>query len=290
MLARAPRSAIEGPFLPERRSRRGTIGMRPRSGLKIAAGAGIACGLAVLALFARDIANAPAYLDRLAQGLGLSISTIDVRGNRYTQRADIVAALAISPDTTHLALDIEAAQHRIEALPWVSKARIHRDLPGGIAIEITERRAAIVWRQADRDTLIDATGRSLASFPSGSDLGLPVIEGDNAGPAAADLFALLAQSPETARRTLRSRRIEARRWTLDLAGGIEVHLPAEGLAGAIAWLESQANAGLLDVAVTAIDLRVPGQLVVRLPEGAVTSDLYSPPRTARAAPAAGGAP
>src|SRR5262249_34946349 len=55
-------------------------------------------------------------------------------------------------------------------------------------------------------------------------------------------------------------------WTLRLVDGALVHLPADGTAAALAWLESRAATGLLDADLESIDLRVAGQLVVRRPD------------------------
>ncbi len=207
----------------------------------------------------RDYAAA----DRAANALGFGISRLDVLGNRYTQRTDVVDALGLAPGASQIALDIAAAKSRIEALPWVLKAGIHRNLPDGIAIEITERRPAFVWRDAERDVLLDMEGRELSALPRGSDLGLPVVTGAAAGPVAPGFLALLEQHPQLQQRTAEALRIEGRRWSLQLSNGTLVHLPADGIAGSLAWLESQASTGLLDRGLATIDLRVAGQLVVR---------------------------
>lgn len=263
--------------------------------LLVLAGLSIVCvvsaaGLLTIGLSGIQIPRDHAAADRAANALGFGISRLDVLGNRYTQRADVVEALGLAPGASQLAVDPAAAKDRIEALPWVLKAGIHRSLPDGVAIEITERRPALVWRGGDRDVLLDMDGRELTTLPAGSDLGLPVVTGAGAGPVAPSFLMLLEQHPEVQRRTAETRRIEGRRWTLQLANGTLVHLPADGIAGSLAWLESQAASGLLDLGLQTIDLRVAGQLVVR------AGDRPSPGPTARLrqstppATAAGGAP
>ena len=69
---------------------------------------------------------------------------------------------------------------------------------------------------------------------------------------------------EVVRRLQEAQRIADRRWTLLLINGTRVHLPADGMAAALAWLESRAETGLLDARLAVIDLRVAGQLVVRM--------------------------
>ena len=290
MHARAPRSAIEGSAPPSRSARRGHTGARLRFALQSFAISTFLLAMAATGWLAREQIALPLLTDRLAGGLGFAISRIDVRGNSYTQRADVVAAIGLAHGTPQTAVNVEAAQSRVEALPWVATALIRRDLPDGIVVDITERRPAILWRQPGRDTLLDRGGRELATLAPGSDLGLPIVEGEKAGAAATDLIALLDESPGLRRLVARSRRVDQRRWTLDLTSGAAVHLPAEGLAGAVAWLESRAATGLLDMPLEVIDLRVAGQLVVRprtKPPGVFS---LVEPRNSRSASAGGGAP
>jgi len=229
-------------------------------------------------------------LDRAATALGFGITRLEILGNRYTQRTDIVEALGLSSGASQLAFDTNTAKSRIEALPWVLKAGINRSLPDGIVVEITERRPAIVWRDLDRDVLLDKEGRELTTVPQGSDLGLPVVTGVAAGQAAPGFVNLLKQHAEIQRRTAESRRIEGRRWTIQLNDGTLVHLPAVGVAGSLAWLESQAASGLLDLGLEAIDLRVAGQLVVRKRDRTTSGASAWSRQSTRAATAAGGAP
>jgi len=309
MPARAPRSWIDGlarPSFPRPRLRSDvsvalfqTTGHRSlrrkkRIARRILGLAGIVivsvAALAALGSFGHLVPRDAAALDRYAASLGFGITRLDIQGHRYTQRPDIVAALALPPGASQLALDTTAAKNRIETLPWVLKAGIHRSLPDGLFIEITERRPAIVWRAVDHDVLLDIEGRELSTLPGGSDLGLPVVTGASAGPAASGFLPLLEQHSEIRRRTVEIRRIEGRRWSLQLSNGLLVHLPADGIAASLAWLESRAASGLLDLGLETIDLRVTGQLVVRGPDAPGVGPAARSRHTPRTGTAAGGAP
>lgn len=280
MSARVPRSTIGGYPRPSRpRRRRFSRGLV----LSLLALIGAVAGLVMIVLAHRlePAQDGHRWSDRLALAAGLKPTWADVRGASYTSHSDIAAALALDTAVSQLSYDAAAAERRIEALPWVLRAKVHRILPAAIGVEISEREAAILWRAADRDMLVDMTGRLLTTVPRGSDIGLPVVTGEDAGPAAPDLMVLVRTHPEIQRRMIEARRIEGRRWTLLLVGGTLLHLPGDGVAAALAWIEAQAANGLLDRNLAAIDMRVPGQLVVR---DAVTS------RTANATPSSGGAP
>lgn len=216
--------------------------------------------MAVLHLSPTDLASITSAVSSRA---GLILARYEVRGQRYTTEREIVAALAIEQGTPLLSIDLTAARARVERLPWVKSALVERVLPDSLSIEVTERRAAAVWSMPERDRLIDIEGRTLAEVARGSDVGLPVLSGEDAGPGAAGILPALASNVEIARRLVEAQRIAGRRWTLHLAGGTRVLLPADGIDAALAWLSSRPAEGLLDAGLEAIDLRVHAQLVVR---------------------------
>ena len=288
----APRSRIDG-FVRPSRLRRG----RRAFALPLLVLAGAGASLTLIAIVQRmppAVEGAPPWIDRAAVAAGLTIAQIDVRGHSYTQRFDVLAALDIPPALSQRAFDPDAARRRIEALPWVHRAKVERILPDRVGVEITERKPAILWRGPDRDALVDMDGRELSTVPRGSSVGLPVVTGAGAGPAAPGLVTLVRAHPQIERRMAEARRIEDRRWTLLLASGTLVHLPGDGGAAALAWIEAHADSGLLDRGLAAIDLRVPGQLVVR--EGATRlvetqpSEPAARSRQTARAQAAGGVP
>ena len=60
-------------------------------------------------------------------------------------------------------------------------------------------------------------------------------------------------------------RVSGRRWNLRLRNGIDIRLPAEGLATAFERLsEYQREHALFERDVIAVDLRVPDRLIVRV--------------------------
>ncbi len=257
--------------------------------------AGIAAAMSML-VAAERVAPATTegfgWLDRAAAAAGLKPTRLELRGNKHTSRTDVLAALALHESPSQLSFDAAAATRRVEALPWVATAKISSILPDTVAVEIAERTASILWRAPDRDLLVDMDGRALASVPRGSDIGLPIVAGEGAGPAAPALLALLRSFPEIERRLVVSERVEDRRWRLILAGGTRLELPAGAAAAALSWLESQAGTGLLDRGLEAIDLRVADQLVVR-PGSAPVAEMIArtpPTRSTSRASAAGGAP
>ena len=107
-------------------------------------------------------------------------------------------------------------------------------LPDRLEVRITERTPFAVWRLGARHVLIDKTGRVLAAVPPDAMPALPRIAGEGAATEAAALLALLAGHPALAAPGRGRRARRRRRWTLRLAGGGTIQLPADGEAEALA--------------------------------------------------------
>lgn len=240
----------------------------------------MAVGSALLAgILARP--NLRSLLEDVAMAAGFGVASAEIRGHRLTPEADIREALALDGRHSQLTLDLDAIRSRVEALPWVSTAVVRRVLPYAIAVDITERKPAAVWRDEPDHVLIDAEGRTLTTVPRGADTGLPVLTGADAGPAAGTILPLLAEFRRIDERVVEIRRVASRRWTLALKGGALVHLPADATAAAMAWLDKEAESGLLDRGLAVIDLRVHGQLVVRTSHAEIGRQAVAPDVAAR---------
>jgi cell division protein FtsQ len=81
------------------------------------------------------------------------------------------------------------------------------------------------------------------------------VSGEGAAQEAAALSALLGDFPQIARRVESAERVGTRRWTLHLAGGTSVELPATGEADALARFAERLEWGLANA--ERINLRVP---------------------------------
>jgi cell division protein FtsQ len=219
-------------------------------------------GAALLVLGQPDAGTAAlAGAERAAEWAGLGLQRIAVSGHDFTEDGDILAALGLDHARTLLSFDVAGAQARLELLPWVERASIGRVVPDGIEVRITERSPAAVLRVGERGWLIDRAGRKLQAVPAAVMPELLRVSGRGAAQEAAALSALLARFPRIAPRIELAERVGARRWTLHLAGGASVHLPADREAEALAHLARVLDAGLAKA--KNIDLRVSTRVLVR---------------------------
>ncbi len=100
--------------------------------------------------------------------------TIDVTGNRVVSKNAIMGAAQIELNRNIWLQNTAAMTTRIEAIPFIDTAVIHRHLPGAISIDVTERAPFAVLDDGGKREVVDRTMRVLR--PAGpDDATLPVL-------------------------------------------------------------------------------------------------------------------
>lgn len=222
-------------------------------------------GLGVLGKLPAKVTEPLSRLDQTVIRTGLGITHVAVTGNKKSSLDEIYAAIGLDKPKSFLTFDTRAARARIERLAWVKRARMIHILPDMLAVEITERQPHAVWQRRGMLFLMDREGRVLEPVAPDSYVHLPMFVGEGAAKAAPELLAALSKHRSIERRLAAMVRVATRRWTLKLKDGMTVHLPAGKAPEALAQLAGiHARKAILDRALDAIDLRVPGQVVVRL--------------------------
>jgi cell division protein FtsQ len=201
---------------------------------------------------------------------GLALREVLVQGRGRTSQQDLMTALDLELGTPILSLDPAVLRARLEALPWVARATVERRLPDTLFISVEEREPLALWQREGEIALIDRTGTVIRDPALQSFTHLPMVVGDGANGHAAELVEMLALTPDLARRVKAAIWVGDRRWNIRLDNGVDVRLPEEDGAGAWEELANlQAQHGLIDRDLSAIDLRQPDRLIVRLtPEAA----------------------
>lgn len=203
--------------------------------------------------------------------LGFGIDQVALTGHRFTSDRDIYDALDLNAARTFAAFDAAAALKRIENLPWVESAQITRLYPGGLKVDVRERRPAALWSLKGRLFLVDATGRVLGAVAEPHGWQLPRIAGEGANSEALLLFTALQRHPDISRRLARADRIGSRRWSLVLANGSRLELGADREVEGLEQIARNSELRqALDGVPFIVDVRTPGRLAMR-PVGAAGS-------------------
>jgi len=96
----------------------------------------------------------------------LDVDQITVAGTAHTSHQAVLQAARIDRGDALVGVDLGAAAHRVEELPWVDRAKVTRDWPSTVHIQVTERTvAAIVQVSEEKAALVDARGRVLSIEP-----------------------------------------------------------------------------------------------------------------------------
>jgi cell division protein FtsQ len=235
-----------------------------RRGLMVAAV--LAGGLVVFAV-REPIGTLFSTLGGFAQGnfaqAGLAIGEISITGQTLTSEQAIFDALAIQPQTSTLAFDVEAARQRIAALPAVDTVIVRKTYPGDIEVVISEKAPVARWRVDGITHVIDGRGDEIGQ-DGGSYGHLPLVIGSGAADDALVMIRALGNFPRLEEGLIALSRIADRRWDLLYDTGLRVQLPEQGVTQAMSRLVTYQNDyQILDRDIAIIDLRIDTVVAVR---------------------------
>ncbi|HTX60263.1 MAG TPA: FtsQ-type POTRA domain-containing protein [Verrucomicrobiae bacterium] len=196
-----------------------------------------------------------------------------VSGNLHVSRGEILARAGIAPDVNMWLQDPHAMAERIESIPYVELAAIHRIPPSTVTITITERVPVAVVRSGALFALVDGELHVIRSVV-GPQPELPVLI---AGPNVALLPGSVLGDPDTvalrdAQKALDGAHVAIAALALDRFGEIVATLPG-GIVLELGDEESMdrklalvkpilAQAARSSRPVAAIDLRAPSTPVL----------------------------
>ncbi|RZJ91046.1 MAG: FtsQ-type POTRA domain-containing protein, partial [Brevundimonas sp.] len=161
-------------------------------------------------------------------------------------------------------IDLDAVRQRVEAVGWVKSVRVVRLLPNTLIVDVIEHDRMAVWQTGGRNVVIDGHGKVIAGADAGRYPNLPLVVGEGAEQAAAEILPLVAQRPRLMSRLEALVRVDDRRWDLRLKDGSLIQLPATNQDAALIQLdEMDQRRRLLELGFARIDLRTPEEVAVR---------------------------
>jgi cell division protein FtsQ len=202
----------------------------------------------------------------LSRSAGLTVAEVLVEGRDRTSQNALRDALAVSRGAAILDVDLNAAQTRLQALPWVRDAVVERRLPDTIYVQLNERHPIARIRDKGKLVLVDRDGEIVRIAADDSFAKLPLVQGQGAAANAPQLIGLLAEQPALARRVTVARRIGDRRWDLVFDNNVILRLPEE--LPSLAWArfaDMEKAHGLLARGLVAIDLRLKDRIGLQTP-------------------------
>lgn len=206
---------------------------------------------------------------------GFRVKSVDVTG---VQRMDSRPVFQIALDQKSMAMplvDVATIRQKLLRYGWVKDARVSRRLPDTLVIDIVERKPAALWQDDQKLSLIDSEGVVLDRVKVSDMPDLPLLIGAGANAHSEELNQLLGEVPTLKPQLESATWVGGRRWDLNFQSGETVVLPEgddEAKKALAKFAKLDKSAGLLGRGIKRFDLRIPGKMIVRLPQAPAATD------------------
>ena len=211
---------------------------------------------------------------------GFTVKRVDVVGIRNMDSAPVYDIALDQRSMAMPLVDAEGIRERLLRYGWVKDARVSRRLPDTLVIDIVERQPAALWQDRQQLALIDGDGVVIDRVPVTQMPDLPLLVGAGANLHQRELNELLEVAPTLKPQLVSAAWMGGRRWDLKLQSGETIALPEGHESAKIAlgkFAELDKSTGLLGRGLVRFDLRLPGKMVVRLPQAPGEASATPPP-------------
>ncbi len=224
-------------------------------------------GRVLVLLFSVAVIGAAGYGAQLAVDKINSqrVELVHIEGNlTFVSEEKIKETVGVEVSTSLIAVDLALVKQKLEALPWIREAEIHREWPNAISIFVEEEIAIARWGQ---DQLLNQQGQVFRPDSIDDQLQLPLL----AGPELSE--AKVMRQYQEFNQLLYPLGVRIRDLTLNDSGSYELTLingvlvklgredVLERLRRLVVFLESEHGRNLQDV--ESIDLRYRNGLAVK---------------------------
>ena len=225
-----------------------------------------------LAWFVASLAGVPAMAQQqvalVASDAGFEVRKVKVTGVERMNELKVYERALAQRDRPMPLVDLDALRAELLELSWVEDARVSRQLPDSLVIDVVERTPHAVLRKPGRFVLIDRTGAELEPISQANAKGMLIISGPGAKSQVEELAALLAAAPAIEPQVAEAEWIGNRRWNLTFDTGQILALPQgdDTSAGAlVAFARLDGVNRLLGGKVATFDMRAPERIYMRIP-------------------------
>jgi cell division protein FtsQ len=209
------------------------------------------------------------FLDSVSSAFGFGIESIQINGLVEANSEEIADRIDIGLHTSLLMLNAENARARIAEIPWVADVEVRKVYPDKLIVNLTERHAFALWQEDGQLKVVDQTGAVMTSILEPQHGQLPLVVGVGANMHAKEAIALINAEPSLKPRIKAAQFVAERRWNLVTEDGVEIRLPEENPAAALAKVaDLDRTKRLLDRDIVSVDLRASDRILVKLSDAA----------------------
>ncbi|MBO9519386.1 MAG: FtsQ-type POTRA domain-containing protein [Porphyrobacter sp.] len=203
-----------------------------------------------------------------AADAGYEVNRVEVRGVERMNELKVYERVLGEKDRAMPLVDLHALRSSLIELPWVKDARVSRQLPDKIVVDIVERQPHAVLKKPDRLVLIDPQGHELEPISHAAAKGMLEISGPGAQTRVEELTALLDAAPALRPQVAGAEWVGNRRWNLRFKTGQVLALPQgedESAGALMSFARLDGVNRLLGGKVAAFDMRNPERIYMRVP-------------------------
>ena len=229
-------------------------------------------GAMALAVVVASAAGVPALARQqfaaIAASSGFEVRRVEVRGVKRLNELKVYERALAQRNRAMPLVDVDGLRDELLELSWVADARVSRQLPDTLVIDVVERTPHAVLRLPDRLVLIDETGHPLEQISAERARGKLILSGAGAGTQVAVLSALLGAAPALKPQICEAEWVGHRRWNLTFKTGQVLALPEGNRPMASALVKFARLDGtnrLIGGRVTDFDMRTAGRFYMRIP-------------------------
>ncbi len=213
-------------------------------------------------------ALAQAQMAQFASNAGFEVRRVEVRGVRHMNELKVYERVLGEKDRAMPLVDVANVRNDLLGLSWVKDARVSRQLPDTLVVDIVEREPHAVLRKGNRLMLIDATGAELEPVSANAAKGRLIVSGPGAAQQVPELGRLLETAPALKSQVAEAEWIGNRRWNLIFKTGQVLALPQGEKPSSSALVSFARLDGvnrLLGGKVAIFDMRAPERIYMRIP-------------------------
>ncbi|HOB14552.1 MAG TPA: FtsQ-type POTRA domain-containing protein [Novosphingobium sp.] len=227
-----------------------------------------AVGAWMAATFAGVPAMARDQMAVLSHDAGFELHNINVRGTSNLNELKIYQIALADRDRAMPFVDVGALRDKLLELSWVEDARVSRQLPDTLVVDIVERKPVAVLEKIDRLVLIDKDGIELETIGEARAKGKLLLKGSSAGKQIAALTELLDAAPALRPQLRSAEWVGNRRWNLTFRTGQLLALPEgkdQSAKALMKFAQLDGRNRLLGGKAVAFDMRAPDRIYLRVP-------------------------
>jgi cell division protein FtsQ len=209
-----------------------------------------------------------AHIDLAAADAGYLVRHVSVTGVERMNEQRVYERVLVQRGMPMPRVDLTAIRGDLMKLAWVKDARVSRQLPDRVVVDIIERQPHAVLARPDRLVLVDREGVELEPVSARAAGDRLQLSGPGAGRRVMALEQLLDAAPALRPQVKAAEWVGNRRWNLTFRSGQVLALPQgdeESASALISFARLDGQNRLIGGKVETFDMRAPPRIYMRIP-------------------------